>query len=61
VPLLTLLVVAEFAFFAMAIGVYLGVMHMKAVGIQYGYLAVTLLCVILAITFMFLGIRLWPL
>jgi len=61
VPLLTLLVVAEFAFFATAIAVYMGVMHMKLNGIQYGYLSVTLLCGVLSGAFLFLGFKLWPL
>ncbi|WP_455221156.1 hypothetical protein [Kaarinaea lacus] len=61
VPLLTLLVVNEFAFFATAIGVYLGIIHMKAIGIKYGYLAVTLLCGVLSITFLVIGFKLWPL
>lgn len=60
VPLLTLLVISEFAFFATAIAVYLGIVHMKAVGIHYGYLAVTILCLILAVIFTFLGFKLWP-
>lgn len=61
VPLLTLLVINEFAFFATAIGVYLGIMHMKAIGIKYGYLAATILCGVLAIVFLVLGFKLWPL
>jgi len=61
VPLLTLLVVAEFAFFATAIAVYMGVMHMKLNGIRYGYLSITILCGVLSGAFLFFGFKLWPL
>lgn len=61
VPLLTLLVIAEFAFFACAIAVYLGIMHMRAAGIQYVYLLITVLCLVLAVIFTYLGFMLWPL
>ena len=61
VPLLTLLVISEFAFFACAIAVYLGVMHMRAAGIQHVYLLITVLCLVLAVIFTYLGFTLWPL
>ena len=60
-PLLTLLVVSEFCFFVNAIAVYIGIKHIIATGFQAFYTAITLLCAILAVRFLFLGIALWPL
>ncbi|PHS68664.1 MAG: hypothetical protein COB23_08985 [Methylophaga sp.] len=60
-PLLTLLVVSEFCFFVNAIGAYIGIKHMYATSIKPAYAAVTVVCVILAARFMWLGITLWPL
>ena len=60
IPLLTLLVVSEFAFFVNAIGAYIGIKHTLAVGIKPVYGAVTLICILLAILFAWLGISLWP-
>ena len=60
-PLLTLLAMSEVAFFALAYGVYVGVQHLRQTGLQIAYGLVTLLCGLLAIGFMWQGIRLWPL
>jgi len=60
-PLLTLLVVSEGSFFITAIAVYIGSQNIKAMGINSVYSLVTLLCLVLSITFMLLGIELWPL
>jgi hypothetical protein len=60
-PLLTLLVVSEFAFFVTAAGVYIGVKHIYAVGIKPLYTFITLLCALLSIRFMLFGIEHWPL
>lgn len=60
IPLLTLLVVSEFAFFVNAIGAYIGIKHTLAAGIKPVYGAVTLICILLAILFAWLGISLWP-
>lgn len=60
-PLLTLLVVSEFSFIVTAIGVYIGSQNIKTMGIQSVYSAATLLCLVFSITFMLLGIKLWPL
>lgn len=60
IPLLTLLVVSEFAFFVNAIGAYIGIKHTVANGIKPVYAAVTLACVLLAILFSWMGISLWP-
>lgn len=61
IPLLTLLVVSEFAFFVTAIGAFIGFRQIRAVGIQPLYALMTALCVLLAIGFMWLGVKLWPL
>lgn len=60
IPLLTLLIVSEFAFFVNAIGAYIGVKHSIATGIKPLYGAVTVVCVGLAILFAWMGISLWP-
>jgi len=59
-PLLTLLVVSEFAFFATGIGAYIGLKHTQAVGIKPLYVLASVLCALLSVRFMFLGIDLWP-
>lgn len=61
IPLLTLLVVTEFAFILTAIGVYIGTRHMLSTGIKTVYMTVTIICAILSVRFLFYGIGLWPL
>jgi hypothetical protein len=61
IPLLTLLVVSEFAFFVTAIGAYLGIKHILAVGLKPFYTVITILCMLLSVTFLWRGITLWPL
>ncbi len=60
-PLLTLLVVSEFAFFATGFGAYIGFKQIQTTGFQLFYALVSLLCGLLSIRFMLLGIDLWPL
>ncbi len=60
IPLLTLLVVSEFAFFVNAIGAYIGTNHILQTGIKPVYGVVTLVCIVLAIVFAWMGISLWP-
>ena len=60
-PLLTLLIVNEFAFFVTAIGTYIGINNTMKSGIKPAYVAMTVLCAILCIRFIFSGIELWPL
>jgi heme/copper-type cytochrome/quinol oxidase subunit 3 len=60
IPLLTLLIVSEFAFFVTAIGGYLGIRHILANGIKPAYGLATLVCALLAILFLWMGIMLWP-
>ncbi len=61
IPLLTLLVVCEFAFFVTAAGTYIGIRHFKAVQIKPVYAIVTGVCCLMAVRFMILGVELWPL
>ena len=60
IPLLTLLIISEFGFFATAIGVYIGVKHMLSVGMKIIYTVITIFCALLSLRFMFYGIDLWP-
>ncbi|MBT2971298.1 MAG: hypothetical protein B6D72_09110 [gamma proteobacterium symbiont of Ctena orbiculata] len=60
IPLLTLLVVSEFAFFVTAIGGYLGIRQIRASGMRPLYTGITLFCILLSVGFLLLGIRLWP-
>lgn len=60
IPLLTLLVVSEFAFFVTAIGAYIGIKQILAVGLKPLYTVVTLLCMLLSVGFLWHGIELWP-
>lgn len=61
IPLLTLLVISEFAFFVTAAGAFIGIRHIRAVGFKFVYTAITALCLLAAVRFMLLGIELWPL
>jgi uncharacterized membrane protein len=60
IPLLTLLVVCEFAFFVNAIGAYIGIKHTIATGLKPLYTVITLTCIVLAFLFAWIGISLWP-
>ena len=60
-PLLTLLIFNECAFFLTAAGSYIGIKHMLATGFKAFYGVTTLLCILLTIQFILLGIKLWPL
>ena len=59
-PLLTLLIMSEFAFFVTAIGAVQAVRAGLAQGFGPGSLMVTAGCVLLAGGFLWLGISLWP-
>ena len=61
IPLLTLLIISEFAFIVTAIGAYIGARHMLSVGIKPVYITVTIICAILSVRFLVYGIELWPL
>jgi uncharacterized membrane protein YhaH (DUF805 family) len=60
-PLLTLLVVSEFAFFVCAIGTYLSVRRILDLGFSSIQALVGVSCIILAVRFIMLGIEFWPL
>ncbi len=60
-PLLTLLIVSEFAGVVCAIGAYIGIQQLRSAGIQWLYLLATLLCGLLSAQFLMLGLELWPL
>ncbi len=60
IPLLTLLVISEVAFFATAIGAFIGFKHIRTVGFKTSYSLVTAACVLLAGQFLWLGLGLWP-
>ncbi len=60
VPLLSLLVMNEFAFFASIAGAYIGIQQLRAEGFSLVYGLVTMLCVSLTVEFTVLGMKLWP-
>ncbi len=60
-PLLTLLVLSEFAFFATGIAAFIGFKQTRVDGFKPVYVVSSVLCLLLSISFMFLGITLWPL
>ena len=61
VPLLSLLVMNEFAFFIAAAGVYIGVQHIRSRGLLSLYGLATVCCAAFLVAFTLLGIELWPL
>jgi hypothetical protein len=64
-PLLTLLIINECAFFLTAAGAFIGVKHLKSIAFKISinalYTITTVLCILLTIQFILLGIKLWPL
>jgi heme/copper-type cytochrome/quinol oxidase subunit 3 len=60
IPLLTLLIVNEFAFFLTAIGAYFGIRQIQADGLKPLNAPITLFCMLLSVGFLWLGIALWP-
>ncbi len=64
-PLLTLLIVNECAFFLSVAGVVIGVKYLKSIAFKLSqkplYTMTTVLNILLAIQFTLLGIKLWPL
>lgn len=59
-PLLTLLIVSEFAAIVTAIGAYIGLQELLSGGIKPMMLISTLVCGLLAVQFAMRGIELWP-
>lgn len=60
-PLLTLLLMSEFALIVSAIGVYTSYKEMKLNGRTLPYIVTAVLCSLLCVLFVVLGIKLWPL
>ncbi|MGR9089861.1 MAG: hypothetical protein ACU85U_04685 [Gammaproteobacteria bacterium] len=60
-PLLTRLVVAEFAFFVTSIGAFMSFRQSRGQGIKSPTLLTGVLCGALAVFFLLRGIALWPL
>jgi hypothetical protein len=59
-PLLTLLIAAEFGFFVTAIGAVLGVRTLLKQGYSPVLLVVTLGCGVLGLGLLYLGFSMWP-
>jgi len=60
VPLLSLLVMNEFALIASAFGVWIGVQQWRVAGFQAAYAGATVLCAVQTILFVLLAVQLWP-
>ncbi|MBL4622706.1 MAG: hypothetical protein JKY89_09945 [Immundisolibacteraceae bacterium] len=60
-PLLTLLIICEFAGIVTAIGAYSGVSRMRDQGMSVVLVTLTGLCGVLAVSFLLLGLKFWPL
>lgn len=64
-PLLTLLIINECAFFLTAAGTFIGVKHIISTNFKDSskalYIITIVLCALLCIQFLLLGIKLWPL
>ena len=60
-PLLTLLVISEFAFFVTLIGAYMSIRECLAKGVDLTKVVVTICCALLALRFLLSGIDFWPL
>jgi hypothetical protein len=64
-PLLTLLIANECAFFLTITGSYIGLKYLKSISFNIRlkplYTMTTILCILLTIQFTLLGLKLWPL
>ncbi len=64
-PLLTLLIINECAFFLVLAGAFIGLKQLKATNFKFSlnpfYTITTVLCILLTVQFTLLGITLWPL
>lgn len=59
-PMLTMLIVNEFGFFVTAIGAGVGINTMMGKGTTASMLVATAGCALLAVLFLYLGIKMWP-
>lgn len=60
IPLLSMLIMNEFAFFLSAGATYIGIKHLQKTGFQALYGTVSALCFTLTLSFIYLGLQLWP-
>jgi len=64
-PLLTLLIINECAFFLSLAGAFIGIKQLKTIGFKFRlkplYMITTLICILFTIQFTLLGLKLWPL
>jgi hypothetical protein len=64
-PLLTLLIINECAFFLAIAGAFIGTRHLWSINFKVSlnplYAITTLICILFSIQFALLGIKLWPL
>jgi heme/copper-type cytochrome/quinol oxidase subunit 3 len=60
IPLLTLLIISEFAFFLTIIGAYFGIRRILTDGMKPLNVVITLFCMLLSVGFLWLGVALWP-
>ena len=64
-PLLTLLIINECAFFLSVAGAFIGLKYLKSIDFKFSikplYTMTTVLCILLTIQFTLLGVKLWPL
>lgn len=64
-PLLTLLIINECAFFLSVAGSFIGIRYLRSIDFKLSlkplYSITTVLCILLTIQFTLLGIKLWPL
>jgi len=61
IPLLSMLIMNEFAFFLTASATYIGIRHIQKTGFQAIYGTASILCFVLTLSFIVLGLKLWPL
>ncbi|MDQ6955594.1 MAG: hypothetical protein Q9M21_00210 [Mariprofundaceae bacterium] len=61
IPILSLLIMNEFAFFMAASATYIGIKHMQSIGWSTSYTFIVAGCAVLTLRFIYLGIQLWPL
>lgn len=59
-PLLTLLIVNEFAFFISAAGGIIGIRHIISNRFSLVYSIITSMCLLLTAVFIWHGIKIWP-
>ena len=64
-PLLTLLIINECAFFLAIAGAFIGIRYLNSINFKLSlkplYSITTVLCILFTIQFTLLGIKLWPL